>query len=100
MQESEYLKRPDAAGYLKVLEALRQWDPIGVLGPGSDCPRDEYDRYAPQIVRVLDMGTTADHLAQVLQRIAEENMHVKSNPARDKAIAGELVAFWKAWRRA
>jgi hypothetical protein len=28
-QESEYLKRPDAMGHLKVLEVLRRWDPLG-----------------------------------------------------------------------
>ncbi len=98
MRESDYLKRPDAAGYLKVLEALREWDPIGVLSPDSDCPRDEYDGFAPEIVRLLDAGTTADHLAGVLRRIAEENMGVKSDPAKDARIAAELVAFWEVWK--
>ena len=98
MQESDYLKRPDAAGYLKVLEALRQWDPIGVLQSDANWPRDGYDAYAPEIVRLLDAGTTADHLTQVLHRIAEENMGLKSDPERDARIAAELVAFWRAWK--
>ena len=51
MSKSEYLKRPDAQGHLKVMELLRKWDPIGVITKEN---QDEYDMYSADIVRLLD----------------------------------------------
>jgi hypothetical protein len=39
---NEYLKRPDAKGYLKVLDTLKKWDAIGVFGTNPIGPEDEY----------------------------------------------------------
>ena len=49
--DSDYLKRLDVQGHLKVKEALRKWDPIGVYGPGSRWPDDEYDAYSGPVVK-------------------------------------------------
>ncbi len=96
--ESEYLKRPDAKGHLKVLDALRRWDPIGVYGPGSTWPDDEYDMYAPAIIRMLDAGITARDLAQHLKSIAIDMMGLSGDDKMNFAIAQELVSFWKEWK--
>ncbi|MBP7747480.1 MAG: hypothetical protein KA383_15295 [Phycisphaerae bacterium] len=98
MAESEYLKRPDAAGYLRVLEALQFWDPIGVLSDPA-CPRDEYDVYAAPIVRLLDRGVSAEQLMRVLRHIAREEMCIESNAERDAKVAADLVAFGRDWNR-
>jgi hypothetical protein len=42
MTMNEYLKRPDAKGYLKVLDTLKKWDAIGVFGTNPIGPEDEY----------------------------------------------------------
>ena len=97
MTESEYLRRPDAAGYLKVLDALRRWDPIGVLSD-PDCPGDEYDGYAASVARQLDRGVSADELAQILHQISSDQMGIESNGIRDMEIATELVDYWKEKR--
>jgi len=98
MSESEYLKRPDAKGYLRVRDALRRWDPIGVFRFDADWPEDEYDGYIAPIVRLLDRGVTAEGLANVLEHIATESMGVRADPERDRAIAKELVDFWEEWK--
>ena len=90
---SEYTSRPDAKGYLKVTDALRRWDPIGVC----DQVPDEYDSYAPVIVRLLDRRVDAKGLAAVLHSIAKEQMGIESDRTRDDAIAEELVRFWRTW---
>jgi len=92
--DSAYMHRPDAAGHLKVLACLREWDPIGVLdGPGG--PQDEYDSYAPGIVRMLDGGATDTEIFRHLKRIATEEMEIGCDEARTKRIAMELVEFWR-----
>ena len=95
MEDSEYLKRPDAQPHLKVMEALRKWDPIGVFSIGSDWPKDEYDGYSGPIVRMLDAGIDAKALAKHLRRLAEKNMGCRCDRAKTMEMAEELVEFWK-----
>ncbi|MBK6879549.1 MAG: hypothetical protein IPN65_07305 [Elusimicrobia bacterium] len=92
MNNSDYLKRQDAVGHLKVMELLRKWDPIGVI---SEANQDEYDMYSYNIVRMLDSGITAIELAEHLSKIQLERMGLKPKGARDLSIAEELVDFWK-----
>ena len=98
MGGSEYLKRSYARGHLKVLELLRQWDPIGVICEDN---QDEYDGYAPKMVGMLDRGcdtaTLANHLGQI--RIVSMGMP-DSEPARQRDIemARRLVVWWKDWK--
>ena len=92
MTTNEYLRRPEAKGYVKVLEILRLWDPIGVI---SEDNQDEYDGYAAPIVRHLDRGTTVRALQKLMVRIVVENIGIK---AHTRACAKELVRFWKEWK--
>jgi hypothetical protein len=95
MEGSDYLKRPDVQPYLKVCECLRKWDPIGVFEIADDWPKDEYDGYAPAIVRLLDQGANAVFVADFLNQLVHNNMGLKPDPNRSKEIAQELVEYWK-----
>lgn len=96
-QESEYLKRAYAKGHLKVLEVLRKWDPIGVI---SDNIQDEYDMYAPQIIRLLDARCTPKQLAKELYRIKTKEMGLIGfgNLSFEKKLSKELVQWWNEWK--
>ena len=96
-QKSEYLRRPDAKGHMKVLELLRKWDPIGVICKDN---QDEYASYAPRIIRLLDAGCTAKQLTQELYRIKTQHMGLKRSwfKTREKEISKELVTWWKEWK--
>lgn len=96
-QESEYLKRPDAKGHLKVLEVLRKWDPIGVI---SESNQDEYDSYAPRIIRMLDDRCTPKQLAKVLYDLKTKDMGLCGFwlMSEEKRIAKDLVAWWNEWK--
>ncbi len=93
---SDYLRRPDAAGYLKVLEVLREWDPIGVI---SSANQDEYDSYAPAIVRMLDAGVSEALLFEHMAEIVTERMGINVDRHKTKECASQLVQFWKERRR-
>ena len=96
MTMNEYLRRPDAKGYLKVLEVLREWDPIDV---SSYCNQDEYDSYAPPIVRLLDAGASVDDLVRHMTAIVTEGMGIGVDQLKTQACAEQLVKFWKEWKR-
>ena len=98
MTDSEYLSREDARGHLKVLEVLRKWDPIGVYKMESNWPLDEYDSYAPQIIRLLDAGGNERQVAAELQQIASLRIGMNSPWAHHLDIAKELVDFWRTWK--
>ena len=98
MEGSEYLKRHDAQGHLKVLEMLRQWDPIGVICADH---QDEYDFYSPTIVRMLDSRCDATILANHLGQIRIDWIGLtdsESRRQRDTEIAQRLVDWWKDWK--
>lgn len=97
-RDSDYPTRPDAAGHLKVLDVLRRWDPIGVV----EFSPDEYDIYAPDIVRMLDRGCSVRELTRWLSDIRSKQMGLGSSTlflSQDKAFATELVAFWDVRKR-
>ena len=57
----------------RVEQALwKDWDPIGVHAMGG--PRDEYDSYAPTVLRMLLAGTTEEDLVTHLHAIETEQM--------------------------
>lgn len=97
--QSAYIKRPDARRHLKVLETLRKWDPIGVaeMPGGCDEYEDEYDSYAPGIIRMLDANATKVELVNALEQIALVHMGLSYHD-RDHAFAcvEELIEFWQA----
>jgi hypothetical protein len=96
MEESDYLKRPDVQPYLKVCELLRRWDPIGVFQIDKDWSKDEYDGYAPALIRLLDQGADEATVADYLKKSAQKSMGIESNPPRNAEIARELVEYWKS----
>jgi hypothetical protein len=95
---SDYLKRLDVQGYLRVQEALRKWDPIGVC-PGSGAPADEYDSYAAPIVRMLDGGASKEEIMKYLKSICVERMEIGFDRTHSEEIVGELLAFWPLWKK-
>ena len=86
-------------GLARVLEVLRKWDPIGVL-ECPDWPRDEYDAYAPAIVKMLDEQVSRNKIVDHLGWIASEYMGL-GNYDRDHATAcvQELIDFWRISKR-
>ena len=95
--ESEYLKRADVQGHLKVMELLRKWDPIGILQI-PNAPKDEYDIYSAEIVRLLDAGIPAEPLAKHLNDIAIHRMGLTRDISSDRPIAREMVSYWVSWK--
>ena len=96
---SDYLKRLDTQGHLKVMEALRKWDPIGVYGPGSGCPDDEYDAYSGPVVSLLDSGAPKEKIVQYLRSVCVERMEIGFDRPRAEKIVEELMAFWPTWKK-
>jgi hypothetical protein len=95
--KSEYLARPDVQGHLKVCKVLREWDPIGVI---SETNHDEYDMYAPELIRMLDAGATAEFVSKWLIDLARNHMglsHIDELHAFD--CAKKLTDFWHEWKR-
>ena len=70
-----------------------RWDPLGV----ADCfpdTADEYDGYAPQLVKLLRADATEAEIAAHLAEVEHETMGL-SWP-RPEALA-DLAAFLKGW---
>ena len=97
--ESEYPRRPDAKGHLRVLKLLREWDPIGVI---SKTHQNEYDTYAPRLIRLLDARCTPNRLAEELQSIRTTNMALPESPITpsEERLAENLVHWWTHWKTA
>jgi hypothetical protein len=90
---SEYLKRIDVQGHLRVQEALREWDPIG-----CGVPPDEYDGYAPQVVRLLDAGVPKSEIVAYLRSVCVDRMGCPFDPVRTGKIVDDLLAYWPPWK--
>jgi len=96
---SEYLKRLDVQGHIRVKEALRRWDPIGVYGPGSTCPDDEYDSYSVPIMSLLDSGAPKERIVEYLRSVCVEHMEIGFDRPLTERIVEELLAFWPVWKQ-
>jgi hypothetical protein len=94
MDDSEYLRRPDAKGHLKVMEILRQWDPIGAIDESN---QDEYDSYSDDIVRMLDAGVSVDVLVEHLRQLVDYMGLSGFDEDYSRHCAEQLVDFWKSW---
>jgi len=82
-----------------VQEVLKKWDPIGVYEDvidGVEPPDDEYDFYAPAILKLLRKSCDAKKLADRLSKIQSNYMGLKPCTERDFKIAAELVSWWKS----
>ena len=85
---SDYLRRPDARGHLKVMEVLRRWDPIGVI---DEANQDEYDGYSAGFVRRLDAGASVEDLVEHMRRIVTQAMEIRFDEAHSRDCATEMV---------
>ncbi len=63
------------------------WDPIGVNGIA---PRDEYQRYVPQILNMVLQDKPLDEIADSLYNIETETIGVFGDRAKCKVIAEKI----------
>jgi hypothetical protein len=70
---------------------LREWDPIGVYGPGSNCPPDEYDCLLGIVGQLRD-GMSSDTLGAFLAE--EQRNHFGLEPTADTHEFAEKVFEW------
>ena len=84
---------------LKIVEeALRHWDPIGVIGSLREdgLPPDEYDGYAPQIFAYVRDGADAKTVAKQLAWIRSTSMCLgPSRPSEHEEEIGEKLVAWR-----
>lgn len=69
---------------------LRRWDPVGVQ-PGRFAPADEYDRFAPQIVSMVESGCTTEVLSAHLEHLSVHTFDVGSDARKSAKYAAEIV---------
>lgn len=69
-----------------------EWDPIALKGYG---PTDEYDRYAPQVLRMVLNGASAEAIAAHLDEIAVEQIALRANPTHSFAVAVKALALFR-----
>jgi hypothetical protein len=96
---SDYLKRLDVQGHLKVKEALRKWDPIGVFSLEGDWPDDEYDAYSGHVVGLLDRGASKEEIVAYLKKTCVEHIGVGFDRPRTESIVEGLIAFGPVWQQ-
>ena len=96
---SDYLKRLGAQGHLKVKQALRRWDPIGVYEGGGDWPDDEYDGYSAPVVRLLDVGAPKEEVMKYLRAVCVNSLEMPFDAAHTAPLVDELLAFWPKWKK-
>ena len=90
---SDYLKRLDCQGYLKVRKKLLEWGPIG-----DGVPNDEYDAYAPSLVRMLNRNEKKEEMLEYLRSVCIDKFGLPYNPDRAERIVTELISWWPYWR--
>ena len=96
-RNSKYLKRPDAQRHLFVLAILREWDPIGVI---SHFNVDEYDSYAPEIIRMLDAGASSEFVSDWLMSLATGHIGLSSVDVKHTTRCAEkLTEYWEASKK-
>lgn len=101
MRRAQLNQRVDAKRDVAVVqEELRFWDPIGILrGPRPLVEKgshDEYDQYAPEVLRMLQRGATAREIQLHLNGIPTGLMELKADPVRDRETVDRLVAWWRS----
>ena len=90
---SQKLSPQELALYRAVDEVLHYiWDPIGV----SDVPqaRDEYQSYAPQVVKLLQEKQSVETIANYLGMVVTERMGLSMCKEHDLVVA-QLLLDWQ-----
>ncbi len=97
--EGKILKRKLEDHCLDVIkEALRHWDPIGVIDRSDpDSVTDnEYDSYAPGVLKYLEKGDNAKVIANHLAQIRSVSMGLGSGkPSEREDELGEKLIVWR-----
>ena len=96
---SDYLRRLDVQGHLKVMEALRKWDPIGVFEIDPNWPADEYDRFSAPILNMLDANAPKEKMVKYLEGICVGHIGVSFDRSHTEKVLDELIDFWPRWKK-
>ncbi|MEZ5995527.1 MAG: hypothetical protein R3C25_07205 [Hyphomonadaceae bacterium] len=80
----------DATTALRAINRIlwRDWNPIGF-----SVPEDEYQSYAPGVLRLLRAGADHYNLVVHLRRVAEESMASPISEERAALVADRLLAL-------
>jgi hypothetical protein len=70
------------------------WEPIGVAAEPST--RDEYSKYVPELLSLLENEATSEQIARRLNEIAVSRMGLRPNNKHSTAIA-RLLLVWNGW---
>ena len=96
VSNADHLHPRRVAAYERVREALRRWDPIGVI---CESNQDEYDSYAQGFAARLDAQVTVDEMVEFMRQLVLGYMGMPSfNEPRARACATELAEFWRSWK--
>jgi hypothetical protein len=68
------------------------WNPIGF-----DAPLNEYERYTPQLWRMLEEDASVEVIGAELKRICEQSMEIDGDTDSATAAAQTLKRWWY-WR--
>lgn len=70
---------------------MKDWDPIQI----NDVPlvADEYDRYVPQIIHLLQTGVSAPALSEHLLQIETQKMGLGGDRGRALRVAETLTSL-------
>jgi hypothetical protein len=85
--QQELLRRVDEALFYI-------WDPIGVAEAIST--RDEYSRYIPEVISLLESDADATKIAAYLTSVQTERMGMRANDGLSRTTAKHLLDL-KAW---
>jgi hypothetical protein len=63
----------------QVRDLWNEFDPIGVMGM-EDWPRDEYESYLGQTLRLLEQGASLEEIQKYLAFVSLEHMGLNETP--------------------
>jgi hypothetical protein len=74
------LSKPDSRErWRQVRDLWNQFDPIGVMGL-EDWPRDEYESYLGQTLRLLEQNASLEDIHKYLAMVTLEHMGLSESP--------------------
>ncbi len=76
---------------------LNEWDPIGVVEDLRErgLPLDEYESYAPGILRMLEQGARDDEIAAHMQFLVSEWMGLSTTAESQLPMARAITAWYR-----
>jgi hypothetical protein len=72
------------------------WDPIGVRG--IEEAADEYDMYAPEVLRMLKADAPVEQIANHLTSVIRDRMELPVQPDRDADVSSMLQQMFALTR--